>query len=137
MVDDGYGAGVPLPQALRRFNRRVTNPFLGTLFGRVPPFGIVRHVGRRSGRPYRTPVWAFPVGDGRWVFALLYGSDVDWLANVLAAGQFEMERRGRVLRLGSLELVRDTAVAAELPAPIRWALRFFDTDEFLLATATS
>ncbi len=123
---------MPLPPALRRFNRRVTNPVLGTLFGRVPPFGMVRHVGRRSGRPYRTPVWAFrggrPVG-----FALLYGSDVDWLANVLAAGEFELERRGQVLRLGSLEVVRDPAVAGGLPAPIRWALEVFDTHEFLVA----
>ena len=51
-----------LPRALAYFNREVTNRVFSPLAGRVPPFAIVEHVGRRSGRRYRTVIWAFPHG---------------------------------------------------------------------------
>ena len=35
-------------------------------------YSIVRHVGRTSGRQYRNPVSAYPLGDG-FVIAVLYG----------------------------------------------------------------
>lgn len=51
----------------------------------VGPFAIVRHVGRRSGKLYETPIIARAVDDG-FVIELTYGYDVDWHKNVLAAG---------------------------------------------------
>lgn len=74
---------MPFPKAITRFNRRVTNPILGRLAGRLAPFAIVVHRGRRTGREYRTPVMAFPRREGV-VFALTYGLDVDWVRNVPA-----------------------------------------------------
>ena len=41
---------------LARFNKVVTNPIQRRYAGRIPPFAIVEHVGRKSGRQYRTPV---------------------------------------------------------------------------------
>jgi len=38
------------PQGLARFNRHVTNPVQRLWAGWLPPFGIVEHVGRRSGK---------------------------------------------------------------------------------------
>jgi hypothetical protein len=49
------------------------------------PFAIVRHIGRRSGKVYETPIIARLVEDG-FVIELTYGHDVDWHKNVLAAG---------------------------------------------------
>lgn len=49
------------------------------------PFGIIRHIGRRSGKVYETPIIVRPVKDG-FVVELTYGPDVDWHKNVLAAG---------------------------------------------------
>jgi deazaflavin-dependent oxidoreductase (nitroreductase family) len=46
---------------------------------------IVRHVGRRSGRTYETPVVAVKDED-RFFVALPYGQRTDWLQNVLAKG---------------------------------------------------
>jgi deazaflavin-dependent oxidoreductase (nitroreductase family) len=46
---------------------------------------LVRHVGRRSGRRYETPVVAARHGD-RFLIALPYGQRTDWLKNVLAEG---------------------------------------------------
>ena len=74
-----------LPKAVRRFNRAVTNRVLGLVAPWLPPFAVVVHRGRNSGREYRTPIWAFH-REGRFVVALTYGSDTDWVRNVLAAG---------------------------------------------------
>jgi deazaflavin-dependent oxidoreductase (nitroreductase family) len=46
---------------------------------------VVRHVGRRSGRSYETPVTAV-AHDEVFMIALPYGERTDWLQNVLAAG---------------------------------------------------
>ena len=112
---------MPLPRALARFNRHVTNPLLGGLFGRRPPFAIVVHRGRTSGRSYRTPVWAFPVPDG-FAVALTYGADSQWVRNVLAADGCVLERRGELLTAVSPEVRPLEDVTQHLPAPVRPAL---------------
>src|SRR3712207_9529794 len=91
-------SNMPLPRAVARFNRSVTNPLLGRLAQHVPGFGVVIHTGRKSGREYRTPVNVFR-RDDRYVIALTYGPDADWVRNVLAAGECSLVSRRRVLRL--------------------------------------
>jgi hypothetical protein len=39
---------------MRRVNRVFTNPLMGIFAWIVPPLAVVHHVGRKSGRPYRT-----------------------------------------------------------------------------------
>ena len=43
-----------LPQWLARFNRHVTNPIQRLWAGWAPTMGILHHVGRRSGKSYRS-----------------------------------------------------------------------------------
>ena len=50
---------------VRRANRHVANPVLGPFAQRLPGFAVLLHVGRRSGRQYRTPVNLFVAADGR------------------------------------------------------------------------
>ena len=126
---------MPLPKSLARFNRRVTNPILGHIAGRMPGFAIVTHVGRRSGRAYRTPVNLFHVGD-RYVIALTYGSDSQWVRNVMAAGSVEVETRGRRLRLVEPELVHDPARTL-VPQPVRAILGALDVTDFMRLRASS
>ena len=86
------------PQGLARFNRHVTNPIQRLWAGWLPPFGIVEHVGRRSGKTYRTPVNVFSANvDGKPGVAILltYGPDRDWLKNITAAGGGRMRRHGK------------------------------------------
>src|SRR5439155_5642221 len=83
------GGGMPLPRAVARFNRSVTNVLTRRFAATLPGFAVVEHRGRRSGRPYRTPVNAFRRGDG-YLFALTYGPGSDWVRKVLASGGFEM-----------------------------------------------
>ena len=53
---------MPLPRELGRFNARVTNRLLGPIVTRLPWFAWLEHVGRRSGRTYRTPIMVFRRG---------------------------------------------------------------------------
>jgi len=91
-----------LPKALAKFNRVVTNRVLGLLAPWVPPFAMIEHRGRKSGRDHRTPVWMFHRG-GRYVVALTYGSDSDWVKNVVAAGGCRIRRLGRELAVAPPE----------------------------------
>src|SRR3954451_22795607 len=89
---------MPIPMWVTRVNRRVTNPLMGLFSDRVPPLATLHHVGRRSGRRFRTPVLAFPTARG-FVIALTYGPDVQWLQNIEAGGAARLVRRGRVVVL--------------------------------------
>jgi deazaflavin-dependent oxidoreductase (nitroreductase family) len=90
----------------------------------------VSHTGRRSGRVYRTPVNLFRDGD-RYVIALTYGSDSQWVRNVLAAGAVDIETRGRRLHLVAPEVVRD-AERSLVPEPIRPLLGLARVSDFML-----
>lgn len=78
-------AVMQLPQRLARFNRHVTNPIQRMWAGWAPTFGILEHVGRRSGKPFRTPLTVFSTDSGVAIL-LTYGPDRDWLKNITAAG---------------------------------------------------
>lgn len=49
------------------------------------PFTLVRHVGRKSGKTFETPIIVAPVPGG-FVCELTYGDDVNWFRNIVAAG---------------------------------------------------
>ncbi|MGH9246040.1 MAG: nitroreductase family deazaflavin-dependent oxidoreductase [Acidimicrobiales bacterium] len=118
---------MPLPRWLARLNRLATNKMMRPLTRRVPPGAVLIHRGRRSGREYRTPVLAFPTRDG-FAISLTYGRRVDWLANVLAAGECRLERAGRTIALTD-PVLRSGRDADELvPAPIRAVLRAIGVD---------
>jgi deazaflavin-dependent oxidoreductase (nitroreductase family) len=120
---------MPLPHALARFNRVVTNPLVTVVTGRLPFLGILVHQGRRSGRTYRTPVNVF-ARDGGFVIALTYGRG-DWVKNLCAAGEAELRTRGRAHRVANPRVVRDPTRGA-VPAPVRAALGIVKVEEFLL-----
>jgi deazaflavin-dependent oxidoreductase (nitroreductase family) len=121
---------MPLPKRLARFNLHVTNRVLGPFARRLPGFAVVAHVGRRSGRVRHTPVNLFRDGD-RYVIALTYGADSQWVRNVLAAGAVDIETRGRRVRLVAPEVVRD-ARRSLVPEPIRPILRLARVSDFML-----
>jgi deazaflavin-dependent oxidoreductase (nitroreductase family) len=123
---------MPLPRRLAHFNRRVTNRLTRHIAWWAPGFAIVVHVGRRSGRLYRTPVNVVRSGD-RYVFALTYGRESDWVRNVLAAGGCRVETRRRTVELFAPELFTDPERAA-VPAPVRGVLRVLRVEDFLALT---
>ena len=127
---DGRGSvgPVPLPDGLARFNKKVTNRVAGLIAGWAPGFAFVNHVGRKTGKPYRTPVNAFRRDDG-YLFALMYG-ETDWLRNVLVAGECVIETRGTRLRLVD-PVVHKDADRQGIPAPLRPILGMLDVGQFL------
>ncbi len=109
-----YAPRVHFPRFLRRVNRVVTNPLLGTVAWLLPPLAVVRHVGRRSGRRYRTPVVAFH-GAAGYVIPLTYGRDVDWARNIVRAGGCELDRKGKRVTLRNPRIVDVDAATPRLP----------------------
>ena len=121
---------MPLPKRLARFNLVVTNPIVGRVAGRLPGFAIVTHVGRRSGREYSNPVNLFRHGD-RYVIALTYGADSQWVRNVLAAGEAHVLTRGARVHLVEPEVVHDPS-ASLVPAAVRPILRAVKVTDFMV-----
>lgn len=75
---------------------KMLNPLIRKLAGR-PHFRMaaqIRHVGRRSGRRYMTPVGARRSGD-IVVIPLTFGNRSDWSQNVRAAGGCSLRLNGR------------------------------------------
>lgn len=126
---------MPLPRALARFNRVVTNRVLRHLVGVVPAFVEVHHVGRRTGRTYRTPVAAFTTADG-FAIALTYTADADWVRNVLAAGGATVRRGGGVtVRVTAPRVMAGTEALGLVPRFVRPFLRFLRAEQVLHLTA--
>ena len=69
--------GVVLKHTVNRLTSRAAR-------GRSGPFALVRHIGRKSGRRYETPIIVQPT-DGGFVIELTYGPEVDWYRNIVAA----------------------------------------------------
>jgi deazaflavin-dependent oxidoreductase (nitroreductase family) len=120
---------MPLPGWLAEVNRTVTNRLTRPVAGRLPGFAVVVHTGVRTGKRYRTPVNLFR-SDERYVIALTYGRDRDWVRNVLAAGGCEIETRGRSVRLTDPRIVRDER-GRPVPIAIRPFLKALGVTEFL------
>ena len=116
-------------QFLRPFTTRVINPITRRVAGRLPGFGILVYRGRTSGREYRTPMNVFRHGD-EYVFALTYGSDVQWVKNIMAAGETQLRTRGRTIRLVDPRLLVDPARRL-MPFPVRQLLGVMRVTEFL------
>ena len=99
----------------RRFVTRYANPVIRPAARHLPAFGVVIHRGRRTGRTYHTPVSVFRRGD-TYHFFLTYGSDAQWVRNILAAGSCSLETHGRVMRLAEPELITDPELEPAPPA---------------------
>lgn len=122
----------PVTSAVRRFNRKVTNPRQMATAGTMGAYAsVIEHVGRKSGREYRTPIVAMPVGEG-FAIALPYGSGADWVRNVLAAGSATLVHEGAVIPVGRAALVTTASVAASLPSKEVRTLRRFRVDQCLV-----
>ena len=119
---------------VRRFNRRIFNPIMLALTagGRRPAcFALVRHVGRRSGRVYATPVWVIRTRDG-FLVPLTYGTRADWCRNVLAAGAATVEHRGIAVAVHRPSVVDAAAVVPRLPPVQRAVMHVVGMQTFLL-----
>ena len=114
---------------LQPFTTKVFNRLSRRFAGWLPGFGLLLYRGRTSGKPYRTPMNVFRHGD-EYVLALTYGSEVQWVKNVLAAGGCELRTRGRTVHLTDPRLFVDRARRA-MPQPVRFLLGLMRVTEFM------
>ena len=111
------------------FNQVVTNRITGRFAGRLPGFGILTHVGRKSGRLYRTPVNVFRAPGGFFI-ALTYGREAHWVQNVLAAGGCRLQTGGATYQLSAPVIVHDPT-RARFPFAVRMVLRIIGAADFM------
>ena len=95
-------------------------------------YSIVRHVGRTSGRQYRNPVSAYPLGDG-FVIAVLYGAESNWVRNVMAAGRFTLQTKGRDYQLERPEIITPAQALCAYPTLYRRKMRSRGIQDFVWA----
>jgi deazaflavin-dependent oxidoreductase (nitroreductase family) len=98
---------MPIPDRMRQVNKVALNKVTRQVAPWLPGLGVLLHRGRQSGREYRTPVNVFPRPGGRYVLALTYGSDTDWIKNVMAANGCELLTRGTHIELTAPRLFHD------------------------------
>lgn len=123
-----------LRDGVRMFNKHVLNPAMLHLAGRKHWYAsAIRHTGRVTGTSYVTPVVADPVPDG-FIIPLPYGTGVDWLRNVLAAGRATITSGGRTYDVVAPEIIDAASAAPKLSARHRRSFHRFGISEFLQVT---
>ena len=121
---------MPIPRGLRQVNKVALNRVTRSLFPCLPGLGVVVHRGRSAGKTYRTPANVFPRPGGRFIVALTYGPDTDWVKNVLAAGGCELLTGGRQIEPTAPRLFRDET-RSEIRVVERSVLGLLRVDDFL------
>ena len=111
------------------------NPLTRKLARRsIGPFAIVRHVGRRSGKQYETPIMVRRTGDG-FVIELTYGPSVDWYQNVLAAGGCTVFWHGKDYAIDKVETLDTQTGRAAWPLALQLIMRVAGLKHFVKLTA--
>lgn len=95
------------------------------------PFSLIRHVGRKSGRLYETPVILVRVPEG-FVVELTYGDKVNWYRNVFAAGGCVVVHHGAEYRVTRIEPCSAERGRSAYPAPFRQILEATRRADFRL-----
>ncbi|MCB1245806.1 MAG: nitroreductase family deazaflavin-dependent oxidoreductase [Acidimicrobiia bacterium] len=121
-----------VPKFIGKVNKRVFNP-IEIRKGKRP---VLSHVGRRSGTLYSTPLDAHPV-EGGFLFFVMYGSDCDWVQNVLAAGSGKVTTPDGSWTLASPRLVDRVEAEELLEATPGVAPKMYQKAEYLYADAVA
>ena len=119
---------------VRYINKRFTNRITGKIAGaRYSPICLIRHIGRRSGKLYTTPMMAARTQDG-FVFALTYGPNVDWYRNVQAAGRATLRWQGREYTIKNPQTLDAHTGQNAFPFPPSLVLRLLGIRHFFKMT---
>jgi deazaflavin-dependent oxidoreductase (nitroreductase family) len=95
------------------------------------PFSLIRHVGRKSGRTYETPVILAKVPEG-FIAELTYGDNVSWYRNITAAGGCVVVHHRVEYRVDHIESCSAERGRSAYPAPFRLVLKATGRGEFRL-----
>ena len=127
---------MPLSRGIARFQRRYVHPLVRGLATWLPGYGLLIHVGRKSGKTYRTPLNVFKTADG-YAIVLIYGRESDWLRNLIATNGADLVRLRRRYRLSNPRIVSGPEVVASLPFYGRLGSKLTRSPEVVLVDATA
>lgn len=123
----------PFQRMIRMSNKHLLNPLMLRLAGsRFWYASVVEHTGRRSGKKYSTPIVADRV-DGEVLIPLPYGTQVDWVRNVMAAGCGTLVHKGETFSITSPELIVASRALPLVPANRRRTFERIDIGHFMRA----
>jgi deazaflavin-dependent oxidoreductase (nitroreductase family) len=128
----------PRTRRLIRAVARVVNPLVLRIAGRrhMPVLGIVHHRGRKTGRPYATPLGVRPVADGGFVIPLTFSAAARWYQNIRAAGWCVITYQGTDHAVAEPMVVDRATAGPAFPRYERLALRLIGINEFVWLTET-
>jgi F420H(2)-dependent quinone reductase len=95
------------------------------------PYALVRHVGRKSGKTFETPILHARTREG-FVAVLMYGTQVSWYRNIRAAGHGVVVRGAREYEIDGIERYPSGAGLRAFAFPLRVFLRATRRREFRL-----
>lgn len=123
----------PRTRRIIRAAARVVNPLVLRIAGRrhMPIVGVVHHRGRKTGRPYATPLGVRPAPGGRFVMPLTFSEASQWYQNILAAGGCVVTYRGADHTVTRPTVVDRATAGPAFPRYERLALRLIGINEFL------
>ena len=111
--------GVPMmfPPWLERLQVKYMNPAMKPLARYLPGASVIKHRGRKSGKPYETIVTAYRKGN---VLAIVLGhGKTDWVKNVLAAGEADVQFIRSTVHITNPRIVPAGSHEEGLPWPVR------------------
>jgi deazaflavin-dependent oxidoreductase (nitroreductase family) len=115
------GLPVRFPTRLDPWQMKYMNPFMRRVARYLPTFTVIKHRGRKSGKQYETVVNAYRKGNA---LAILLGhGNTDWVKNMLAAGEADLEVHGRDVHITNLRVLPAGADGEGLPLIARLGLR--------------
>jgi deazaflavin-dependent oxidoreductase (nitroreductase family) len=123
----------PRARRLIRAAARLVNPLVLRIAGRrhMPVLGIVHHRGRKTGRPYATPLGVRPAPGGGFVMPLTFSQASQWYQNILAAGGCVITYQGADHTVAGPVVVDRATAGPGYPRYERLALRLIGINEFL------
>lgn len=112
-----------VPMWMAQINKRTFNK-LEMRRGKRP---VIIHVGRASGRTFHTPLDAHRI-DGGFIFFVMYGTQSDWVQNVLTAGEARLEVGDEEFGLVNPRIVSEEAAWEQLPETTKAVPGLFTPD---------
>ena len=119
--NDAPGVPMRFPVWLENFQIKYINPVAVPLARVVPGITVIKHRGRKSGRPLETAVSAYRKG-GTVAIMLAHGK-TNWVKNILAAGEADIRLGRREIHLVNPRIIPAGTQDSQLPLMARIAAR--------------
>jgi deazaflavin-dependent oxidoreductase (nitroreductase family) len=117
MADKDPSVPAIFPAWLDKLQMKYMNPVMKRASRFMPGASVIKHRGRKSGKPYETVVTTYRKGD-LLAIALGHGR-ADWVKNVLAAGEADVRLYRQEVHVTNPRILPVGAADTSLPMAVR------------------